>query len=120
MTFVDGRSMFYWWNRDGFLQFADENFAREIMQLFTIGLYELNSDGTRRVDSNGDFIRAYTNDHIKEYARVYTGFRRRKVRGNIETNNLKEHYNNYIDPMFIEMSYADILPKVRIRNCILC
>ena len=30
----------------------DENFAREVMQLFTIGLYELNPDGTHKLDAN--------------------------------------------------------------------
>ncbi len=52
----------------------DENFAREVMQLFSIGLYELNIDGTRKTDSNGDFIPSYTNDDIKEFAKIFTGF----------------------------------------------
>jgi len=51
----------------------DENYAREIMQLFTIGLYELNPDGSRKLDSNGDFIPSYNNQDIKEMARVFTG-----------------------------------------------
>ncbi len=51
----------------------DENFARELMQLFTIGLYELNNDGTRKVDANGDDIPTYNNTHIKELAKVFTG-----------------------------------------------
>ena len=42
----------------------DENYAREIMQLFTIGLYDLNLDGTRKVDSNGENIPTYTNEDI--------------------------------------------------------
>ena len=51
----------------------DENYAREIMQLFSIGLWELNPDGTRRYDSNGQFIPSYTNEDIKEFAKVFTG-----------------------------------------------
>jgi uncharacterized protein (DUF1800 family) len=51
----------------------DENYAREIMQLFTIGLYELNPDGTRQIDSEGDYIPTYDNDDIKELAKVFTG-----------------------------------------------
>ncbi len=51
----------------------DENYAREIMQLFTIGLYELNPDGTRQLDSNGDPIPTYDNTDIKELAKVFTG-----------------------------------------------
>lgn len=51
----------------------DENFAREIMQLFSIGLYELNMNGTRKTDSNGNFIPTYNNNDIKEFAKVFTG-----------------------------------------------
>lgn len=51
----------------------DENYAREIMQLFSIGLFELNPDGTRKIDANGDDIPTYDNDDIKELARVFTG-----------------------------------------------
>lgn len=51
----------------------DENYAREIMQLFTIGLYELNPDGTRVLDGNGDPIPTYDQDDIQEFAKVFTG-----------------------------------------------
>jgi uncharacterized protein (DUF1800 family) len=51
----------------------DENYAREIMQLFSIGLYELNPDGTRQLDTAGNFIPSYTNNDIKEFAKVFTG-----------------------------------------------
>lgn len=51
----------------------DENYAREIMQLFTIGLYELNPDGTRMIDGNGDEIPTYDQNDIQEFAKVFTG-----------------------------------------------
>jgi hypothetical protein len=51
----------------------DENYAREIMQLFTIGLYELNLDGSRKKDTDGNYIPTYANSDIKELARVFTG-----------------------------------------------
>ena len=50
----------------------DENYAREIMQLFTIGLYELNIDGTRKTD-DGEWVPTYDNMDIKELAKVFTG-----------------------------------------------
>ena len=53
----------------------DENYAREIMQLFTIGLFELNNDGTRKKDNAGNDIPTYDNDDIKELARVFTGIK---------------------------------------------
>ncbi|QFT76010.1 hypothetical protein FIU90_00505 [Erythrobacter sp. THAF29] len=51
----------------------DENFAREVMQLFTIGLYELNQDGSQRL-SNGAPIETYTNDDVVGLAKVFTGY----------------------------------------------
>jgi len=51
----------------------DENYAREIMQLFTIGLYELNIDGTYKLDENGDLIPTYDITDIQELAKVFTG-----------------------------------------------
>lgn len=51
----------------------DENYARELMQLFTIGLVELNNDGTPRLDGNGNAIETYTNEDITGLAKVFTG-----------------------------------------------
>lgn len=51
----------------------DENYAREIMQLFTIGLVELNNDGTRRLDGAGNEIETYDNDDVTGLSRVFTG-----------------------------------------------
>lgn len=53
--------------------FPDENYAREIMQLFSIGLWELNQDGTRKLDSLGQAIPTYDNGDISQFARVFTG-----------------------------------------------
>lgn len=53
---------------------ADENYAREIMQLFTIGLDELNADGTPRLDGGGNRIPTYTQSDIENLARVFTGW----------------------------------------------
>lgn len=50
----------------------DENYAREILQLFTIGLVELNADGTPRL-VNGNTVETYDNDDIVGLARVFTG-----------------------------------------------
>jgi uncharacterized protein (DUF1800 family) len=54
-------------------RFADENYARELMQLFSIGLYQLNQDGTRQQDADGNEIPTYSNADIREFARVFTG-----------------------------------------------
>jgi uncharacterized protein (DUF1800 family) len=52
----------------------DENYAREVMQLFTIGLYELNPDGTHRLDANSRPIETYGQSDITNLARVFTGY----------------------------------------------
>ena len=52
----------------------DENFAREVMQLFSIGLWQLNPDGTRRRDANGNFIPTYGQDDVAGLAKVFTGW----------------------------------------------
>jgi uncharacterized protein (DUF1800 family) len=52
----------------------DENFAREVMQLFTIGLHELNPDGTQRLDANDQPIETYGQSDITNLARVFTGY----------------------------------------------
>ena len=51
----------------------DENYAREILQLFSIGLVELNMDGTPKLDGNGKQIQTYSNDDIVGLAKVFTG-----------------------------------------------
>ncbi len=52
----------------------DENYAREVMQLFTIGLYELNTDGTAKTDTAGNPIETYKQSDISNLARVFTGY----------------------------------------------
>jgi uncharacterized protein (DUF1800 family) len=51
----------------------DENFAREIMQLMTIGLYKLNQDGSQQL-SNGNPIETYTHEDVVGLAKVFTGW----------------------------------------------
>jgi uncharacterized protein (DUF1800 family) len=55
-------------------RFPDENYAREVMQLFTIGLYELHPDGTPKLDGAGNPVETYTNDDVSGLAKVFTGW----------------------------------------------
>lgn len=52
----------------------DENYAREVMQLFSIGLHQLNIDGTPKLDANGKKIPTYNQQTVKEFSRVFTGW----------------------------------------------
>ena len=51
----------------------DENFAREVLQLFSIGLYELDLDGSVRADANGP-IPTFDQPTVEEFAKVFTGW----------------------------------------------
>jgi len=52
----------------------DENYAREVMQLLTIGLYQLNPDGSLQLDTTGNPIPTYSNTDVMGLAKVFTGF----------------------------------------------
>jgi uncharacterized protein (DUF1800 family) len=82
----------------------DENYAREVMQLFSIGLWELNQDGTRRRDSSGNFIPTYVQADVSGLARVFTGWSWNgpdtsygRWRGWTDGENWREQMQNYPD-----------------------
>ena len=52
----------------------DENYAREAMQLMTLGLYQLNDDGTVKKAADGTPLDSYTQDDVTNLARVFTGY----------------------------------------------
>ncbi|HTS11829.1 MAG TPA: DUF1800 family protein [Candidatus Limnocylindrales bacterium] len=53
---------------------ANENYARELMQLFTIGTAQLNPDGSQQTDANGEAIATYSQDMVQAFAKAYTGW----------------------------------------------
>jgi uncharacterized protein (DUF1800 family) len=55
-------------------QHAGENFARELMQLFSIGTVALNQDGSAKLDGGGSPIPNYTADQVQNFALAYTGW----------------------------------------------
>ncbi len=55
-------------------QIANENFGREMMQLFSLGLNLLNADGTPQTDGSGNPIPTYTELQVEAFARAYTGW----------------------------------------------
>lgn len=84
----------------------DENYAREIMQLFTIGLHELNQDGTRKIDQEtGLWIPTYDNTGISELAKVFTGLSGSKWQNDEDTRTVefgrRVFRYSFIDPMIM-------------------
>ncbi|HSW12904.1 MAG TPA: DUF1800 domain-containing protein [Solimonas sp.] len=59
---------------DGSGRRPDENFAREAMQLFSIGVWELNADGSERLDGRGERIASYSQETVENFSRLYTGW----------------------------------------------
>ncbi|CAK0794555.1 unnamed protein product [Prorocentrum cordatum] len=89
--------------------YPDENYAREIMQLFTIGLWELHQNGTRKTDADGNYLPTYSNDDITSFARVFTGFSEQPPRLNIEE---MRGSRNFVDPMYMNGAWHDVYPKM--------
>jgi uncharacterized protein (DUF1800 family) len=94
-------------------RFPDENFAREIMQLFSIGLWELNPDGSRKLDAGGQPIETYGNDQITELARVFTGLYYDSPYGWGSGGWDDLHY---LTPMVMYPDYHDFGPKTLLRG----
>lgn len=86
----------------------DENFAREIMQLFSIGLYQLNQDGSRKVDSTGNWIPTYDQTDIKELAKVFTGLSVGDVMDNPWTDQPYFGLGIYVADMTVPMIMWDV------------
>jgi uncharacterized protein (DUF1800 family) len=79
---------------------ADENYAREIMQLFTIGLVELNQDGSQKVDKNGNPIPTYAQKDVENLARVFTGWASTPLGGGTVNDENSWMYDlDYLHPM---------------------
>eukprot|EP00450_Noctiluca_scintillans_P010731 CAMPEP_0194488180 /NCGR_PEP_ID=MMETSP0253-20130528/8192_1 /TAXON_ID=2966 /ORGANISM="Noctiluca scintillans" /LENGTH=1799 /DNA_ID=CAMNT_0039328509 /DNA_START=26 /DNA_END=5425 /DNA_ORIENTATION=+ len=85
--------------------FPNENFAREIMQLFTIGVTKLQPDGSV-VRVNGEDVLAYGTADILNFARVFTGFASQHRRHNVEY-----FWDNRIDPLVVYPERHDMYPK---------
>ena len=93
---------------DGVNIFPDENYAREVLQLFSIGLNELNIDGTWQTDGNGDPIQTYSNETIKNFARVFTGLSYEPNTSNPGSSDGFTGYKlNFNQPMIMFETYHD-------------
>ncbi|MBC8010845.1 MAG: DUF1800 family protein [Burkholderiales bacterium] len=102
--------------------FPDENYAREIMQLFTIGLWELEPDGTRRLSDGTDLdpagnavpaglpIPSYDNTTITNFARVFTGMTY------ADGASFAFASENWLEPMAMWDAFHDLAPKTLLNG----
>jgi uncharacterized protein (DUF1800 family) len=91
-------------------EIANENYARELMQLFTTGVYLLNEDGSLQLDSNGNPIPVYTEDQVQAFARVYTGWTYANSDGSAPST-FPNETKNYDSPMAAVESHHDMQAK---------
>ena len=80
------------------------------MQLFSLGLWQLNDDGTRVIDANGDHVPTYTQHDVTTLSRAWTGFEVRPDRGNTEPDSRGDR-PSFIDAMLIRGDWRDPFPK---------
>ncbi len=102
----------------------DENYAREIMQLFSIGLYELNQDGSRKIDQNsGLWIPTYDNTDIKGLAKVFTGLSGSKWADESDQRPVQfgRNFRRYslIDPMAMYEEWHEPGPKTIVGDYVI-
>ena len=96
---------------------ANENFARENMQLFNLGLDLINQDGTLHVDPNGNPIPAYTEAQVEAFSRLYTGWTYANADGSTPAQ-----FNttpNYYSPLVAVESQHDENPKTLLNGTVL-
>lgn len=97
----------------------DENYARELMQLFSIGLYQLNPDGSpkldTRLDANEELIPVYTQQDVMELARVFTGW---DMVGNKRYGQRNNEGGNLTVPMEFNEQFHDFGSKTLLGKTI--
>jgi|TARA_R110000868_G_scaffold750_9_gene5541 uncharacterized protein (DUF1800 family) len=87
----------------------DENYARELMQLFSIGLYRLNPDGSIQPDGQGNPVPSYTQTDVMELARVLTGW---DLVGNLKYGDKNQRRIQVIEPLEFTKEFHDFGSKV--------
>ena len=97
----------------------NENYAREIMQLFSIGLYRLWPDGSLILDSNGNAVPTYDQSVITGMARVFTGWTWGQAMsgGRLPTSFYPS--SNYLDPMVLVPSHHEPGKKILLDNVVI-
>ncbi|HSS52041.1 MAG TPA: DUF1800 family protein [Thermoanaerobaculia bacterium] len=96
----------------------NENYAREIQQLFSIGLYELHPDGTLHLDSNNQPIPTYDQSEVEAFARAFSGW----TFGGQNQHNPNAFFHpvrNYRIPMQAWASYHDTSEKKLLDDAVL-
>jgi uncharacterized protein (DUF1800 family) len=96
-------------------QIANENYPRELMQLFTTGIDMLNADGSLQLDANGSPIPVYTETQVQAFARAYTGWTYANSTGGAASK-FPNNTANYDAPMAAVESAHDTTSKTLLNG----
>ncbi|MDB6068549.1 MAG: hypothetical protein JWR26_4757 [Pedosphaera sp.] len=99
---------------------ANENYAREIQQLFSIGLYRMWPDGTLVMDSHSNLVPTYNQNVIMGFAAVFTGwnyYQTNQANGHLPSNFFPG--GNYTNPMVLVPTHHDLGTKLLLDNVVL-
>ena len=100
---------------NGVPQIANENYSRELMQLFSTGLFMLNQDGSPQLDGSGNMIPAYTEAQVQAFARAYTGWTYGNASGTGAATKFPQAAN-YTAPMTAFESQHDMTAKTLLNG----
>lgn len=95
--------------------YPDENYGREVLQLFSMGVYQINNNGVYKTDKNGNPIELYDNETIKAFARVFTGL----GWGGASSFSCGSACRNLHDPMTMFDSAHDTDAKILLNGVVL-
>ena len=84
LTYDNNKAVARGWHLVDSLAYPDENYARELLQLHTIGTIKLYENGTAVLDQFGRRIANYDQSHIFESSKIWTAFQTSTRRGNYE------------------------------------
>ncbi len=99
---------------------ANENYAREIMQLFSIGLYRMWPDGSLVMTTTGNTVPTYDQNVINGFAQVFTGWN--YYQPNQGNGRLPSNFSpsaNYTNPMVLVPTHHDLSNKLVLDNIVL-
>jgi len=99
---------------------ANENYAREIMQLLSIGLNRMWPDGTLVMDSQDNLVPTYNQNVIMGFASVFTGwnyYQANQANGRLPTN--FNPRSDYVDPMVLVPTHHELGTKLLLDNVML-
>ncbi|MGI8884905.1 MAG: DUF1800 domain-containing protein, partial [Pyrinomonadaceae bacterium] len=89
----------------------NENYPREILQLFTIGLFMLNQDGTVQVDSNNIPLPSYDQTTVNNFTKVFTGWGFCNNNTNPACSSAVAGTVNFKDPLLLNQNNHDVTAK---------